>query len=96
MVGELIEFLSHDLRSPQVSILSLIELQRQLTSRVDDEVFYSQIADKLHQTLDWAVDLVELSKVKVNQYQMNELNAAQILDEAIEHVWAQAQAKVSS
>ncbi|WP_189493681.1 sensor histidine kinase [Formosimonas limnophila] len=56
-------------------------------------MFYSQIVDKVHQTLDWAVDLVDLSKVKVNQYQMNELNATQILDEAVEHVWSQVQAK---
>ena len=90
---ELLEFLSHDLRTPQVSILSLLELQQHEATRLSEQEFFERVSDKVHHTLGWANDLVHLSKARSSQYTFNEINFANVVDEVIEQIWPQAQAK---
>lgn len=90
---ELLEFLSHDLRTPQVSILSLLELQQHQATRLSEQEFFEKISDKVHHTLGWANDLVHLSKARSSQYKLSEVNFANVVDEVIEQIWPQAQAK---
>ena len=90
---ELIEFLSHDLRTPQVSILSLLELQKHQATRLNEEEFFEKISEKVYHTLGWTNDLVHLSKARSSQYTFNEVNFANIVDEIIEQIWPQAHAK---
>ena len=91
--AELLEFLSHDLRTPQVSILSLLELQQHQATRLSEQELFERISDKVHHTLGWANDLVHLSKARSSQYRFNEINFANVVDEVIEQIWPQAQAK---
>ncbi|AXF86049.1 Sensor histidine kinase WalK [Ephemeroptericola cinctiostellae] len=91
--AELLEFLSHDLRTPQVSILSLLELQQHQATRLSEQEFFERISNKVHHTLGWANDLVHLSKARSSQYRFNEINFANVVDEVIEQIWPQAQAK---
>lgn len=91
--AELVTFLSHDLRTPQVSILSLLELQQHENTRTTETLLFEKIADKVYRTLGWANDLVGLSQAQNNAYTLIEANFANIIDDIFEQIWPQAQAK---
>ena len=91
--AELIQFLSHDLRTPQVNILSLLQLHQNDDVQMPKDKMIKKIDQNVRRTLTLAESLVFLSHAKTGDYRYMELNLAQITPVAIEQVWAQAQQK---
>lgn len=91
--SELVSFLSHDLRTPQVSILSLIELQKNSATQLSEADFYHRLSEKVHLTLNWSHDLVQLSRANDHNYQKNEINFAHLIDEVLAQMLDLANAK---
>lgn len=91
--SELMEFLSHDLRSPQVAILALLDLQKNPATRVSEDELHHRITVRVQHTLDWAYDLARLSHARAGQYRLETMSLATVLDDAIEQVSPQMHAK---
>ena len=94
---EMIRFLSHDLRTPQVNILSAMHLFEQKNPHWQESAEYqklsTQIKNNAHQTIDFARDIVELSQVRNNQMQLEEYNLGHLIHFAYEKTYIQAQDK---
>lgn len=91
--SELMTFLSHDLRVPQVAILSLIELYQNSAQADHTSALLADITEKVHDTLDSANGLVHLAQAQDGQYRMMEVNFITLISNATSQVWAQAGAK---
>jgi signal transduction histidine kinase len=91
--GELMAFLSHDLRVPQVGILSLLEMYRSPHSTLSADSFLNGVGEKAQKTLDAANDLVHLAQAQDGQYNMQEVNLVTLAQSAASQVRAQAGAK---
>ena len=94
---ESLRFLSHDMRSPQASILALLELQREAAAGranglTHDELF-SRVESYARQTLHLADDFVQLARAESGNYQFEEQNLADLLTDATDELWALAQAR---
>lgn len=94
---EMIQFLSHDLRTPQVNILSAIHLfeQNNAVWKKDSECqkLSAQIKTNARQTIDFARDMVELSQIRDNRMQCEEHNLGHLIHFAFEKTYIQAQSK---
>lgn len=91
--AESIQFLSHDLRTPQVNIMSLLQLHQYDAVAMPVDKMMAQVAQNVQRTLTLAENLVLLTHAKTGDYRFIDLNLVQILPFAIEQVWAQAQSK---
>ncbi|MBS1174975.1 MAG: tmoS 1 [Burkholderiaceae bacterium] len=94
---EMIAFLSHDLRTPQVSILSAVHLfeQKNTSWQTDTErqKLLVQIKSNAQQTINFARDIVELSQIRDNRMQCEEHNLGHLIYFAFEKTYIQAQSK---
>lgn len=90
---ELIQFLSHDLRTPQVNIMSLLQLHQRDAQAMPVDQMMTQVAQNVERTLTLAENLVMLTHAKTGQYHFVDLNLAQMASFAIEQVWPQAKGK---
>lgn len=88
--SELMQFLSHDLRSPQVSILSLLALQKNDKTRLSEDELHTKITARVQHTLDWAHDLARLSHAKAGNYQWDEVSLLNIIEDALDSLRPQA------
>ena len=91
--SELVKFLSHDMRAPQVDILALLELRNAVPPRLSESELHQQIEERVQRTLDWASDMVNLTQVQSRSLQLSENNLYYLALEAIEQISAQASAK---
>lgn len=94
---EMIAFLSHDLRTPQVNILSAIHLFEQKNplwqTDAEHQKLLTQIKNNAQQTIDFARDIVELSQIRDNRMQYEEHNLGHLIHFACEKTHIQAQSK---
>ncbi len=94
---EMITFLSHDLRTPQVSTLSAIYLfeQTHTAYQTDSEhqKLLVQIKNNTQQTIEFARDIVELSQNRESRMQREEHNLGYLIHFAYEKTYIQAQSK---
>jgi PAS domain S-box-containing protein len=90
---ESLNFISHDMRAPQSSILAMLELQRsgQKTMHLDE--LFARIEKSVRSTLSLAEDFVQLAKAEAKDYQMEEVDFLSILADATDEVWGLANAK---
>ncbi|MGL4766562.1 MAG: CHASE2 domain-containing protein [Formosimonas sp.] len=86
--SNLIRFLSHDLRTPQVSILALLDLYPNIDRRARHE-----ISQHVQQTLSWAQDLVGLTQAQCADLTVTEFNWVMLAQAVIDDVHAQARSK---
>ena len=84
-----LQLLSHDMRAPQVSILTLLEGRQSRT----DPAFERRIGDYARQTLDLAEGYVQLARAESQPYRAVVLDLAQVLMDAADTLWPQASAK---
>ena len=85
---EMMEFLSHDMRSPQAAIVSLVD-GKELTASSDT---LSRIRRHAIQTLKLTEDFVQLARLEFVQLRTEEQNIVELLREAIDENYAQAKA----
>jgi signal transduction histidine kinase len=92
---EAFRFITHDIRSPISSIISLLELQRldqnNPTSRLAIE---DNLLDKIEQQASNALNLTEgfvsLSRAKSSNFNLVQLNLVDLLNEVVDDAWAHA------
>ncbi len=87
---QMLEFLSHDMRSPQASIITLIN--RFKGKAVGDEAMKA-IQGHARHTLKLADDFVQLARLSESELELEECDLVSITNEAIDRCYAEAQEK---
>jgi len=90
---ESLHFISHDMRSPQASILALLELQRDEATALPPAEFMSRIEKAASTTLSLADDFVQLVRAESRHYRLEETDLQDILLDATEEMWALSRSK---
>lgn len=88
---EMLEFLSHDMRSPQAAIVSLVDGGGQSGSRQTD--ILPRIRKHAVQTLRLTEDFVQLARLESVELRADEHNLVELVREAIDENFAHAKAK---
>ncbi|WP_051534612.1 CHASE2 domain-containing protein [Deefgea rivuli] len=89
---EMLHFLSHDMRAPQSSILTIIELYRQ-DHPAPHPSELARIESHARRTLALADDFVHLARAQANEYHFEPVNLGDIVFDAADFFWEQAQAR---
>lgn len=90
---ETLHFISHDMRSPQSSILALLELQKNPRTAFPAHEFYTRIERSVRRTLSLADDFVHLAKAKTAAYHLQEADFSSMLADATDDMWAYARSQ---
>jgi len=85
-----IEFLSHDMRSPQAAIVALVEGE---PGKDIPESLARRIAGHARRTLRLADDFVQFARLESAAFQPEEIDVADCLAEASDAIWPLANAK---
>jgi signal transduction histidine kinase len=87
-----LNFLSHDLRAPQATILALIELEAEVSP--ENAELFAKIQFQSERTLQLAEGFVQLSQASHSAaYNMVEYNLSNLVIEALDEQWATAKQK---
>ncbi len=86
-----LRFISHDMRSPQASILALLEVQRLTPGQPMPPDTLGRIERHARRTLDLAEEFVQLARAESSTYRLETVDLVDLLDEAVDEVWPQAQ-----
>lgn len=85
------QFISHDIRAPVGSIITLLEMQRTRKHIESEEVLFARIESYAQSSLQLADDFVHLAKAQQQNYRNELLDLGLLTDQAIADCWAQAQ-----
>ncbi|RKR38743.1 CHASE2 domain-containing protein [Paraburkholderia sp. BL17N1] len=88
-----LRLLSHDMRSPQASILALVEIER---ARREPELargLLERIERYAQRALTLADDFVQLARAESQTYVLEPVNLAELMIDASDEVWPQAHAR---
>ncbi|HXZ07490.1 MAG TPA: CHASE2 domain-containing protein, partial [Paraburkholderia sp.] len=88
-----LRLLSHDMRSPQASILALIELERARIDSAHTRDLLDRIERYSQRALTLADDFVQLARAESQAYVLEPQNLVELLIDASDEVWPQAQAR---
>jgi CHASE2 domain-containing sensor protein/nitrogen-specific signal transduction histidine kinase len=90
---EMLHLLSHDMRSPQSSIIALIELERARSGEEERLLTLDRIERYARRTLALADSFVRLAAAETQDYNFELVNFIDLLHNAIDEVWSLANAK---
>ncbi len=91
--SELLNFLSHDLRAPLVSMLALLELASSRKSPEDIGDLLERMQSNTERTLSLAEQFLHLARAEnSDEYSFSEVDLVAVIWNAHEQVWAQARA----
>jgi len=83
-----LNFLSHDMRSPQSSIIALIDMRRQGRSRLNDDECFEKIELYARKTSRLADEFVILAKaMQLAPSALKELELTSIIEETLNEIW---------
>ncbi|MFT4070148.1 CHASE2 domain-containing protein [Paraburkholderia sp.] len=88
-----LRLLSHDMRSPQASILALVEIERARTEPVLARGLLERIERYAQRALTLADDFVQLARAESQAYLLEPLSLTELVIDATDEVWPQAHAK---
>ncbi|MBW9104633.1 CHASE2 domain-containing protein [Paraburkholderia phenoliruptrix] len=88
-----LRLLSHDMRSPQASILALVEMERARETPALARGLLERIERYAQRALTLADDFVQLARAESQTYMLEPVNLAEIVIDASDEVWPQAHAK---
>lgn len=92
--SDMIDFLSHDLRSPLVSSLALIELAKRGSGPADLPSLLQQLQTRANRTLGLVEDFVQLTRAQnIGDASFYPTDVAEAARNALDQIWAPAQAK---
>jgi CHASE2 domain-containing sensor protein/signal transduction histidine kinase len=92
--NELLNFLSHDLRSPLVSMLALLELAKHKVTADDVTTLLGRMESYTDKTLNLADQFLQLARAESSsELQFHDLDLVTVAMNATEQVWGLAQAK---
>jgi CHASE2 domain-containing sensor protein/two-component sensor histidine kinase len=87
---EVLSFLSHDMRSPQSSILALLELHELDPDDNPKEAVHERIAQYAHRTLELSEQFLQMARAETKEYELAPVDLGMIAEEAIEEAWTAA------
>ncbi len=88
--ADMMRFLSHDLRTPQTSIIALLELMRAEPGNAGLRGFLAGIEKSARRTLTLADDFVQLARAETRTPDLRPVDAAALLLDAADQMWAYA------
>jgi PAS domain S-box-containing protein len=92
--NETLSFLSHDLRSPLVSVLALLELAKNRENSEEINILHSRIESYTRLTMSLAEQFIQLARVESDaNINFEVIDLASLAINAHEQIWAQAQSK---
>ena len=83
-------FISHDIRAPNASILTLLEMQRAYPGRLSDQELLERIERYAQASLGMAESFVQLASAQSQPYRMAPLDLAALLSETTDDLWTLA------
>ena len=83
-------FISHDIRAPNASILTLLEMQRAYPGRMPSEELMQRIERYAQTSLGMAENFVKLASAQAQEYRMAPLDLVAVLSETVDDAWALA------
>jgi CHASE2 domain-containing sensor protein/signal transduction histidine kinase len=86
-----LQLLSHDMRSPQVSIIALLGQEQRTDAEADERA--RRIGDYARRTLALADNFVQLARAENPNYAFELVNLADVLLDAVDDLWPQAHAR---
>lgn len=90
---EALDFLSHDMRSPQSAILALLTLHQSAHPNPDSshKTLFERIAAHAQRTLQLADDFVQLARANSANYQIEPVDLLDLMYETSDQFWEKAQ-----
>ncbi|MFM0340148.1 CHASE2 domain-containing protein [Paraburkholderia fungorum] len=88
-----LQLLSHDMRSPQASILALVEIERARGESVLARGLLERIERYAQRALTLADDFVQLARAESQAYVLEPVSLTELLIDASDEIWPQAHAK---
>jgi CHASE2 domain-containing sensor protein/signal transduction histidine kinase len=82
-----LNFISHDMRAPQSSILAMLTLHRNGQLALDQEALFARIEKSVRSTLSLADDFVLLARAQAGAPLLEELNLDSLLADAADEMW---------
>ena len=90
---EIRRVLSHDMRSPQSTILSVIELRRRVPGRWPEDAVLEQIEQQARITLDLVDDAVQLARTQSAALNRHPCHLDDLIQECCDRRWSQAESR---
>ncbi len=91
---EAVSFLSHDLRSPMVSLLALVELARARGLSEEQQQLLNRMDDYANRAIHLSEQFLQLARAESDdELVFSEANLLDIINSAREEVWGMAQAR---
>lgn len=88
-----LHFISHDLRAPAASILTLLEMQRELPNPMPESELRARIERHARTALEMAQSFMQLASAQTQALRRTPLDLAMLLQEVVQQCWALAQAR---
>ena len=85
-----LNFISHDIRAPNASILTLLEMQRAYPGHLPDDELMRRIERYARTSLGMAENFVKLASAQSQEYRMAPLDLVAALAETVDDSWALA------
>ncbi|CAN7284798.1 CHASE2 domain-containing protein [Acidovorax sp. LjRoot194] len=85
-----LNFISHDIRAPNASILTLLEMQRAYPGRMSHEEMMQRIGRYARTSLGMAENFVHLASAQSQEYRRAPLDLVAMLAETVDDTWALA------
>lgn len=86
-----LHFISHDIRSPNASILTLLEIKREYPDLMPLPELLTRVEKYARTSLGMAESFVSLASAQAQTYRFEPLDLAALLAEAVDDAWAAAQ-----
>ncbi|MFG5776947.1 CHASE2 domain-containing protein [Comamonas sp. J-3] len=88
-----LRFISHDFRSPQASIITLLEMYQEFPGQMTERELHHKIGRLAHQSLEMAESFVQLASAQSQSMQLRPVFLDTLLQEAVDDCWAKATEK---
>lgn len=90
---DVLGFVSHDIRSPQASLISLVELRRAGQLNLGEDALLAHVEDLARRSLELADEFVQVARAEAKPLALEDLDPDRLLDEALREICPQAQRK---
>ncbi|QNN56391.1 CHASE2 domain-containing protein [Diaphorobacter ruginosibacter] len=88
---EALNFISHDIRSPNASIITLLEMHREYPDQVPMSELLPRIERYAQSSLSMAEGFVRLASAQSQTYSLATFDLAALLEQSVDDAWAPAQ-----
>ncbi|WP_237380578.1 HAMP domain-containing sensor histidine kinase [Cupriavidus sp. SW-Y-13] len=88
-----LHFLSHDMRSPQASILALIDMQSRAERALPQPELLGRISEHAHRTLALADDFIRLAQAESQNLVFADVEVTTLVLDATDEMWALAKTR---